>query len=126
MMQTVFGDRTLYDLFGSQTSSDDRKYGIALLASRQALIEETIKLPTDWDGRRPAGSRRTSTGRRPRLKFEMREVTGCGIARTRASWQGQDAGLIPPDEYENYKEVIEKFEELSNHMITCEAEGSRA
>src|SRR5690606_17174449 len=47
MLQTIFGDRTLSDLFG-QTGPAERKYGLKLWASRRALFEETIKLPAGW------------------------------------------------------------------------------
>ena len=121
MMQTVLGNRALYDLFG-KTSLDERKYGISLLATRLAEFEETLKLPNDWkvvdmpesvdlDG--PSAS----------LHFELEATPGqihytCKLAVKH--W------VIPPDEYANFKEVIEKFEELTGRVITCELEDTHA
>ncbi len=122
MMQTVFGDRALYDLFGSHASNDDRQYGVALLASRQALIEETIELPADWTPVDLPESVEID-GPSAALKFEL-EQTSSGLRYT-CDFQVK-RWLIPPDEYENYKEVIEKFEELSDLIIECELEGARA
>ena len=121
MMQTVLGNRALYDLFGD-TSSDEREYGIKLLAARYGKFEETLELPADWqvtdlpeavniDG--PAAA----------LRFNIEAEPGqihytCDLIIKR--WR------IPPDEYANFKEVIEKFEELTGRVITCELEGARA
>lgn len=117
MLQTVFGDRTVYDL-ENKTSKETRKYGIKLLATRLARFEETLQLPSGWtvaekpdpveiDG--PAAS----------LHFELETTPGqihytCELAVKR--WQ------IPPDEYANFKEVIEKFEELTGRTIACKLE----
>ena len=121
MMQTVFGDRALYDLFGN-TSADERKYGLSLLATRLGQFEETIRLPNDWkvvDLPEPVKIDGPSAG----LNFEIEATSGeirytCELVVKR--WQ------IPPDEYANFKEVIEKFEELTGHVIACELEGSHA
>ena len=121
MMQTVFGNRTLYDLFGD-TDSDTRQYGIKLLATRLADIEETVTLPAGWtvadlpeavdlDG--PAAA----------LHFE---ITARGNKIQYACKLTVKRWLIPPDEYSNFKEVIQKFEELTGPVITCELEGARA
>jgi hypothetical protein len=117
MMKTVLGDRTLYDLFG-KASPDERKYGISLLATRAARFEETIRLPNDWtvvskpdpvdiDG--PSAS----------LHFEIETTPGqihytCELSIKH--W------VIPPDEYANFKEVMDKFDELTGRTIACKLE----
>ncbi|MFH1749263.1 MAG: DUF3857 and transglutaminase domain-containing protein [Planctomycetota bacterium] len=121
MMQTVLGNRALYDLFG-QTALKERKYGIKLLATRLARFEETLRLPRGWqvtDMPDPVEIDGPSAG----LNFEIESTPGqlrytCELRIKR--WQ------IPPDEYANFKEVIEKFEELAGLVITCELEGSHA
>lgn len=119
MMQTVFGDRTLYDIMG-KTDLPERKYGLKLLATRLARIQETIELPSGWtaaelpepislDG--PAAS----------LQFDI-EASGnqirytCELAVKR--W------TIPPDEYANFKAVLDAFENLTGHVVACEVEGA--
>ena len=120
MMQTVFGNRALYDLFGD-TSTDERKYGIRLLATRLGNIEETIELPSGW---KPVDlpDAVDIDGPSAGLRFKI-EVTERGLHYTCKlvikHW------LIPADEYANFKEVIEKFEELASGLITCELEGAR-
>ena len=121
MMQTVFGDRALYDLFGN-CSQEERKYGIALLATRLAHIEETIKLPRGW---KPVDlpSAVDIDGPSAGLHFTIDSEAGrihytCSLTVKR--W------VIPPDEYDNFREVIEKFEELTGDVITCELEDTRA
>ena len=119
MMQTVLGNKTIYDLEGT-TGEDERKYGIKLLATRLARIEETVRLPADWDIAEtpdpvdidgPAAS----------LHFAIESSPGqihytCELAIKR--W------LIPPDEYANFKEVVDKFEELTGRTIACKLEAS--
>ena len=121
MMQTVLGNRALYDLFG-KTSLDERKYAIKLLATRLARFEETIRLPKDWtitETPDPVDIDGPSAA----LHFEIEKAPGqirytCDLVVKR--WQ------IPPEEYANFKEVIEKFEELVGYVVTCELEGSHA
>ena len=119
MMQTILGDRTLYDLFG-KTELEERKYGISLLASRLARFEETIRLPSGWtvvEKPDPVDLDGPSAG----LHFELEATKGrihytCELTIKR--WQ------IPPDEYDNFKEVMEKFEELTGRTIACKLETS--
>jgi hypothetical protein len=33
---------------------------------------------------------------------------------------------VPPKDYANFKEVLDKFEELTGHVVTCELEGGHA
>ena len=121
MLQTVFGDRTLYDLFGN-TSAEERKYGLKLLATRLGRFEETLHLPSGWEiveKPEPVDIDGPSAG----LHFEIEATPGqirytCDLVVKH--W------TIPPDEYANFKEVIEKFEELTGRVITCELESTHA
>ena len=120
MMQTVLGNRALYDLFGD-TSSDEREYGIKLLAARYGKFEETLELPADWNVT-DLPEAVNIDGPAAALRFNIEAEPGqihytCDLIIKR--W------LIPPDEYANFKEVIEKFEELTGRVITCELEGAR-
>ncbi len=121
MLQTIFGDRAMYDLFG-HTGKNERKYGIALLATRLIDIEETVKLPTGWtvtnvpdpidlDGPSAALHFKADTGSTP---GEIRYTCQLTIKK----W------TIPPDEYDNFKEVMDKFEELTGPVVACEVEGA--
>ncbi len=121
MLQTVFGDRTLYDLLRAN-EPEERKYGVTLLATRLAHFEETIKLPPGWaptnlpaevdlDG--PAAGLRLTFDNQPgaiRYTCELRVK----------KW------LVPPDEYDNFKEVMDEFEALADHVVICELEGAHA
>jgi hypothetical protein len=122
MLQTVFGDRTMYDLFGSHTNSDERKYGIALLATRLGRFEETIEVPESWKIRNLPDEIEID-GPAAALQFKIDSEPGrihytCDLAVKR--W------LIPPEEYENFREVIEKFEELAADLVVCELEDTDA
>ena len=119
MMQSILGDRTLYDLFG-KTTLDERKYGINLLATRGARFEETLRIPRDWEiVTKPEPV--DLDGPSASLHFEIETSPGqirytCDLAIKRWS--------IPPDEYANFKEVMEKFEELTGRTIACKLEGA--
>ena len=119
MLQTVLGNRTLYDLF-DQTEPDERKYAIKLLAARLARFEETIRLPAGWtvvDTPEPV----ELDGPAAALHFEI-ETTPAQIhytcELTIKRWQ------IPPEEYANFKEVMEKFDELTSRVIACKLEAT--
>ncbi|MGD8452304.1 MAG: DUF3857 and transglutaminase domain-containing protein [Phycisphaerae bacterium] len=121
MMQSVLGNRTIYDLFG-KTGLDERKYAISLLATRLARFEETLQLPDGWsvvETPDPVDLDGPSAA----LHFEI-ETSGNQIHYTCElrikRWQ------IPPEEYANFKEVMESFEDLTGHIVTCELEGSHA
>jgi hypothetical protein len=119
MMKTIFGDRTLYDLLG-KTSLDERKYGLRLLATRGARFEETLRLPGDWTVvAKPEPV--DLDGPSAALHFEIETTPGqihytCELSVKH--W------TIPPDEYANFKEVMDKFEELSGRTIACQLEAS--
>ncbi len=121
MMQTIFGDKTMADLFGD-TGTKERKYGIKLTATRLGRFEETIELPPGWkvvDQPKTVGLDGPSAG----LHFKMETTPGrihytCDLVVKH--W------VIPPNEYANFKEVIEKFEELTGRVIACELEGDHA
>jgi len=121
MLQQVFGDRTLYDLFGN-TSAEKRRYGLKLLATRLGRFEETITLPANWNVTRqpdPVDIDGPAAG----LHFSIQVEPGC-IRYTCdllvKKW------TIPPDDYANFKQVIDKFEELAGRVITCEVEDADA
>lgn len=121
MMQTPLGDRTIYDLFGT-TSLKERKSALKLLATRLVRLEETLRLPEGWkvvrkpepvhlDG--PAAALHLDVETQPggiRYTCELR------IKR----WQ------VPPAEYGNFKEVMDKFLELTGPVIICETEAVHA
>jgi hypothetical protein len=117
MLQTVLGDRTLYDLEG-KTTLETRKYGIKLLATRLARFEETIRLPAGWSvAEKPDPI--DIDGPSAALRFEIETPPGqvrytCELVVKR--WQ------IPPDEYVNFKEVLDEFEDLAGRTIACQLE----
>jgi len=119
MMKTVLGDRTLYDLFG-KTSPDERKYGIKLLATRKAVFEETVRVPRAWEiVEKPDPV--DIDGPSASLHFEIETTPGqirytCELIVKK--W------LIPPEDYANFKEVMDKFEELTGRTIACKMEAS--
>jgi hypothetical protein len=121
IMQTVLGDRTLSDLLG-KTGPKERKYGLKLWATRLARFDETLRLPDDWKVVRkpePVKLDGPSAG----LNFELEATPGqlhytCELVIKK--W------TIPPEEYANFKEVLEKFDELAGCVIACEVEGAHA
>jgi hypothetical protein len=121
LLQNVLGDRTLSDLFG-QTSSQERKYGVKLWATRLARFEETVNLPPDWKVTKLPDPVELD-GPAAALKFRAEAQPGrihytCDLVVKK--W------LIPAREYGNYKEVIEKFEELTGRVVRIELEGAHA
>ncbi|MEW6251382.1 MAG: DUF3857 domain-containing protein [Planctomycetota bacterium] len=116
LMQTPLGDRTLADLI-DKTGPKERKYGLKLSATRLAKIEETIKLPAGWDVTRKPDPVELD-GPAAGLKFKLATEPGqihytCEL--TIKQWQ------IPPEHYANFKEVMDKFQELTGRVITCTA-----
>lgn len=121
MLQTIFGDRTLSDLFG-QTGPAERKYGLKLWASRRALFEETIKLPAGWTVKKlPEAVDMDGPSAGLHFKIESKEGEiqyTCDLIIK--NW------IVPPADYANFKQVMEKFEELTGRVVTCEREGGHA
>ncbi|MBN2446968.1 MAG: DUF3857 domain-containing protein [Phycisphaerae bacterium] len=119
MMQTLFGDRVISDLFGD-TDADERKYGLRLLATRMAKIDETVRLPEGWTVADLPEAVELD-GPSAALEFSIEKTTPNTLHYTCEMrikhW------LIPPDEYSNFKEVIEQFEELTGYVVTCDLEG---
>jgi hypothetical protein len=121
MMQTPLGDRTIYDLFDT-TSLKERKYALKLLATRLVRLEETVRLPDGWKVvRKPEPVR--LDGPAAALNFEIEAPAGeirytCELRIKR--WQ------VPPAEYGNFKEVMDKFQELTGRVIICETEALHA
>jgi hypothetical protein len=121
MLQAVLGDRTLSDLFGN-TGAKERKYGLRLWASRKARFEETIRLPAGWEVSKLPDAV-SLDGPSAGLQFKIESQPGqlhytCELVVKR--W------IIPPAEYANYKEVIEKFEELAGRVVACKVEDAHA
>jgi hypothetical protein len=121
MMQTVFGDRTLYDLLWD-LPDEEREYGLKLLATRLGHFEETVKLPAGW---KPVDVPEAIEidGPSAGLHFKVHVRDGeikytCDLVVKH--W------LIPPDEYENFKEVMDAFKKLADHVVVCEVEDARA
>ena len=105
--------------FGA-TDTAERQYGIKLLATRLGRFDETLRLPRGWQVAKlpdPVDIDGPSAS----LKFSA-EVTGRDIhytcELTVKKW------TVPPEDYANYKEVIEKFQELTGYVLACELEGS--
>ena len=121
MLQSVFGDRTIYDLFGN-TAADKRQYGLKLLATRLGRFEETITLPAGWKVTRkpePVELDGPSAGMHFKIEVEPGRIHyTCDLVVKK--W------TIPPEDYANFKQVIEKFEELTGRVITCEVEATDA
>jgi len=121
MMQTPLGDRVLVDLL-DKTSLKERKYGLKLWATRLARLEERIRLPVGWEvvGRpEPVDI----DGPAAALHFKIDTSEGqiaytCELIIKR--WQ------VPPAEYANFKEVMDKFAELAGRVITCRVEEPHA
>lgn len=118
MLQAPFADRTLSDLL-DKTAPKERKYGLKLWATRQARFEETLTLPNNWQVvRKPDPV--DLDGPSAALHFKLDTQSGkihytCELIIKR--W------IIPPEEYANFKEVMDKFTELTGRVITCKLEG---
>jgi hypothetical protein len=106
-------------LFGNNAAKE-RKYGVRLWASRKAHFEETLKLPAGWEvGKLPDAV--SLDGPAAGLQFKIESQSGqlhytCDLIVKK--W------IIPPSDYANYTEVIEKFEELAGRVVSCQVEGA--
>ncbi len=121
MLQTVLGDRTLSDLFGN-TGPKERKYGLRLWATRLARFEETIQLPPGWKVARTPDPVKLD-GPAAGLTFEC--TTEAGQIRYTCELRVKK-WLVPGGEYANFKEVMDKFDELTGRVVTLEQEGGHA
>ncbi len=121
LLQTPLGDRVLVDLF-DKTGPKERKYGLRLWATRLAKFDETLELPAGWEVTKKPDDV-TLDGPSAGLRFQI-EVDGgrlhytCELTIKR--W------IIPPHEYANFKEVMDKFTELTGRVVACKAEGNHA
>ena len=119
LLQTPLGDRTLMDLPGTY-GLETRKYGVRLWATRLVKVDETVKLPPGWkvvESPKPVNIDGPSAS----LQFDIESTPGqvhytCELRIKK--WQ------IPPEEYANFKEVMEKFDELAGPVMVCELEGA--
>ncbi len=125
MMQTPLGATALKDLFGN-SEPKERKYGLKLWATRLVNIDETVDLPNDWevvDAPQPVEIDGPAAG----LKFNLEQTltdSASGTTQLRYTcvltikkW------IVPPEEYANFKEVMDKFEELAGRVVVCEVVG---
>jgi len=111
----------LNDLFG-HTFTGERKYGLQLRATRLAVFEESITLPPGWTVTRTPDPIAVD-GPAASQSFEARSSPGrleyvCRLAVKR--W------IVPPEEYANFREVIERFEQLAGPVVIVEVEDSHA
>jgi hypothetical protein len=117
MMQTVLGDRVLVDMLG-QASLEKRTYGLKLWATRLARFEETILLPKDWNVVATPQPVQLD-GPSAALSFQVESKPGefryvCELRVKK--W------TIPPQEYHNFKQVMDKFDELTGPVLAVEVE----
>ncbi len=120
-LQMPLAERVVSDLL-DKTGPAERKYGLKLWATRLAHITEDLTLPPGWRVHDPppdvhldgpsAGLRFTLTHQPGRVRYE------CVLTIKR--W------IVPPDEYANFKEVMEKLAELSARPLTCVVEDDHA
>jgi hypothetical protein len=121
LLQTPLGDRVLVDLL-DKTGPKERKYGLRLWASRLAKFDETLELPPGWEVTKKPDDVNLD-GPSAALQFRCTAEGGklhytCELKIKR--W------IIPPNEYANFKEVMDKFTELTGRVVACKAEGSHA
>ncbi len=120
-LQMPLAERVVSDLL-DKTGPKERKYGLKLWATRLAHITEDLTLPPGWRVHDPppdvhldgpsAGLRFTFTHQPGRVRYE------CVLTIKR--W------IVPPDEYANFKEVMEKLAELGARPLTCVVEDDHA
>ncbi len=120
-LQLPLAERVVSDLL-DKTGPKERKYGLKLSATRLAHITEDLALPPGWRVHDPpadvnldgpsAGLRFTFTAEPGRVRYE------CVLTIKR--W------IVPPGEYANFKEVMDKLAELSARPLICVVEDSHA
>jgi hypothetical protein len=120
LLQAPLAERVLSDLL-DKTALKERKYGLRLWATRQARFEETLTLPAGWEiTKKPAPV--DLDGPSAALHFKLDSSPGelhytCELSIKR--W------IIPAAEYANFKEVMDKFTELTGRVLVCKKEGDR-
>jgi hypothetical protein len=120
LMQTILGDRTLSDILG-QTKEKERKYGLRLWSTRHVAIEETIRLPAGWKVVDPPKAVKLE-GPAATLIFDLKVEDGairytCDLKIHR--W------TVPPEEYGQFKKVMDKFAELGGRIVMCEVSDAK-
>ncbi len=130
MLQSMFGDRTLADIF-DKTGPKERKYGLRLSATRLVKIDETIKLPAGWAvTKKPEAVDIDGPAAALHFKIEASPAEAGSHASAAQLHYTCELAIkrwtIPPEEYANFKEVMDKFTDLTGRVITCGTENADA
>jgi transglutaminase-like putative cysteine protease len=120
MLQQPLGQPVLYDIYGT-TDLDERKYPLRIRATRQIQFIETLQLPEGWRVV-SVPENKTLDGPAADLKFEINHDASEITYECQVDIKSH---LISPDEYGNYKEVIEALNELGEQYVICQVEADR-
>lgn len=121
MMKTVLAEVVLSDMNGA-TTLEKRKYPVRLRSTRRIEIRETVTLPAGWKVvDKPAPQK--IDGPAASLSFEIQESGG---KLEYVCQMDLKKHRVPPEEYANFKQALDKFNELCGRYIVCETDSRRA
>jgi hypothetical protein len=111
----------LSDLDGTY-GKKERVHAVMTRATRMARFEETLRLPAGWKVS-DAPKAVTIDGPAASLSFEIE--TPPGEIRYRCELAVKNHRIAPAN-YANYKEALEKLDELTDAVLVCDREGASA
>ncbi len=100
----------------------ERKYAIRLWATRLVRYEETLKLPAEWKITH-VPEPKTLDSASAALSFEA--TPGDGELTYRFEFRLKN-GVVPAEDYPDYKKAIDAMKELSDEWIVCAVDGGDA
>jgi len=96
----------------------ERKYAVRFWATRLLRYEETIELPPGWRVARVPDDQ-TMDSPSASLKFEAEPGDGRLTYRFELTLK---KGVVPPEDYPEYRKAIDRMHELSNEWVVCRAD----
>ena len=120
-LNRALADIVLSDLDGTY-GKKERVHAVMTRATRMARFEETLRLPAGWKVS-DAPKAVTIDGPAASLSFEIE--TPPGEIRYRCELAVKNHRIAPAN-YANYKEALEKLDELTDAVLVCDREGASA
>lgn len=116
LLTGVLHDEFIGEVDGSY-AAEKRTLPIRLRATRRLILEETITLPAGWQATKlpePV----SLDGPAAMLSFEITESGATLHYKLQVDLKQH---IVPVEDYANYRQVLERFDEISNSLITCSA-----
>lgn len=120
-LRSILCDGALGDVLAS-VAPDTRKYTMRLRTTRRAIYDETIRLPRGWT---VASHPKAVSLDGPAASLEFAVEPSASELRYRCALTIKKH-RIEPDEYRQYKQVVDAFQQLAGDYLVCRTESPRA